>query len=137
MGCDGKKKNNQRIISTDIYFQIAKQSENLTIAQVKECFQLYYKLLNGIVESSYKNSNMQFYLPNIGYFYFTPIKGKKKGSTYRIPNLVEGTVEIVEREKDEPDYEQLRFKINPSLKNRVKFETKKKYEQTRKNRLKS
>jgi len=126
MSCNGIKKNNQRILCKDIYEFISRNT-SLNKSQVKECFNAYYEMIFALIESDYKNPNMQITLPKIGVFYFTKKKGKKKGQKIRIPNLTNGTEDVIILEEDEPDYEQIRFRIHNRLKNKNKQITRKKY----------
>lgn len=126
MSCNGIKKNYQRILSSDIYSFISKNT-SLSKAQVRECFQAYYKMLYSLIESEYKSPDMQIVLPNIGNFYFTRKKGKKKGQKIKIPNLTNGGEDVIILEEDEPDYEIIKFRIYTRLKNKNKQLTRKKY----------
>lgn len=126
MSCNGIKKNYQRILSSDIYSFISKNT-SLSKTQVRECFQAYYKMLYSLIESEYKSPDMQIVLPNIGNFYFTRKKGKKKGQKIKIPNLTNGGEDVIILEEDEPDYEIIKFRIYTRLKNKNKQLTRKKY----------
>lgn len=126
MSCNGIKKNYQRILSSDIYSFISKNT-SLSKEQVRECFQAYYKMLYSLIESEYKSPDMQIVLPNIGNFYFTRKKGKKKGQKIKIPNLTNGGEDVIILEEDEPDYEIIKFRIYTRLKNKNKQLTRKKY----------
>ena len=129
MACNGQKKETPRVLSYDLYAQIAKSSDNLTIPQVKECFQIYAKLLNGVIESNYKSSDLEFVLPNIGTFYFVKKEGRKEKRIYKLPDLSDENYkqQIIEKEGDGLDYEIIRFRINKSLKKKVKELTKEKW----------
>ena len=102
MACNGQKKETPRVLSSDLYAQIAKSSDNLTVSQVKECFQIYAKMLNGVIESNYKSSNLEFVLPNIGIFYFVKKKGKTGKKIYKLPDLTDKDYkqQIIEKEGD-------------------------------------
>lgn len=130
MACNGQKKETPRVLCADLYAQIAKSSDNLTINQVKECFQIYAKLLNGVIESSYKSSDLEFCLPNIGTFYFVKKKGRKGKKTYKLPNLLDKDYkqQIIEKEGDGLDYEIIKFRISKNIKNKVKEASKEKWQ---------
>ena len=126
MACNGIKKSNQRILANDLYPCIARNT-SLTVPQVRECFNAYYDIIMAVIESDYKDSNMQIALPKIGLFYFTRKKGYKKGAKFKIPNLTNGEEDVIILEEDEPDYEQIRFRIYNRIKNKNKQLTRKKY----------
>jgi nucleoid DNA-binding protein len=126
MSCNGIKKSNQRILCKDIYAFISRNT-SLSEKQVQECFNAYYQMILAIIESEHKSQDMEITLPKIGVFYFTKKKGYKKGQKFKIPNLTTGEEDVIILEEDEPDYEQIRFRIHTKLKNKNKQETRKKY----------
>lgn len=126
MSCNGIKKTNQRILSKDIYSCIAKNT-NLTEKQVKECFNAYYDIIIALISNDYKSPDIEIVLPKIGCFYFVKKKGHKKGKKFIIPRLTNFNEDVIIMDEDEPDYEQIRFRIYNSLKNKNKQESRKKY----------
>ena len=123
MSFNGKKKESPRILTNDMYRYIAKASNgDLTVKQVKECFDIYYQLLFGLVNNEHKSDKIELCLPKIGKFYFIKKKGNKKGTKFKLPDLTDEnyTQQIVEIQEDEPDYELIKFKINKEFKERVR-----------------
>lgn len=126
MACHGEKKENQRIIASDVYKYVSKNS-SLSEKQVKECFKVYYDIVMGILNSEHKSPDMEITLPHLGVFCFTKKKGNKKGKRFVIPDLTTGGQNVIIIEKDEPDYEQIRFRVHTRIKNKNKEITKRKY----------
>lgn len=120
MALPRKKKDNPRLHSQDIYRFIARQS-SLTAEQVQECFDVYCKLIKGIVATEVKSENLEIPLPKLGSFIFKVHKGRKKGTTYRVPIATRSsTFKEVVLEEDEPDYDRLTFKVRTTIQNELK-----------------
>lgn len=106
------KKDKQKQTGAETISLIAKQS-SLTQDQVRECFLTFREMIDVIIKSNY-SSDLEFSLPYIGTFSFTKKKGKKKGSTYIVPQT-DGTVINKTLEEDRPDYNFIRFDIRPEI----------------------
>lgn len=117
------KKENPRILSSDIYSFIANNT-SLTKDQVKECFGSYYDLINQILNSNNLKEDLTISFPRMGKFYFHIRKGRKKGSTYKFPIEFSDEMETIVLEEDEPNYLQLKFEVSNILKKNFKERTK-------------
>ncbi len=126
MGCHGEKKENPRIIASDVYKYVSKNS-SLSERQVRECFQVYYEIVMKVLSSDYKSPAMEITLPHLGVFYFTKKKGNKKGKKFVIPDLTNGGQNVIIIDEDEPDYEQIRFRVHKRIKDKNKELTRRKY----------
>lgn len=127
-----KYKNPPTLYSTDIYKAISENSENLTIPQIKECFEIYADLVERLAKSKHREKGFIIPLPKLGHFYFISKKGRKKGSTYKMPKNFYRTREYdiiddtdnkyftVELAEDQPDYEIISFKVYHTLYTDVK-----------------
>lgn len=114
-----RKKDNPRILGDDIYRYIANNSElGLNKYQVRECFQLYAKMLKELYESPYAEKDMTIILPRIGHFYLREWVGRKGGSTYRFFNR------DVTLDKSEPSYFHVKFKFYKTLSESIRNKTK-------------
>ena len=115
-----KKKTNPRIVSDDIYKYISKNSRlGLDQKQVAECFRLYKQLVTDLYMSPYAENDMTIVLPHLGLWYLNERRGRKSGSTYKLFNL--GNVTL---DKAEPTFLQLKFKVYQTLYEKVKEKTK-------------
>lgn len=110
---------NAVLLKGDIYKYIANNS-SLTQEQVKECFTTYRNMLEGIFNSECFDSNIEIPIPFIGVFYFSIRHGRKKGSTYKMPNKFTNEVYEVTLDEDETDYPNLKFRISKGLRDIVK-----------------
>ena len=61
-----KYKNPPTLYSTDIYKAISENSENLTIPQVKECFEIYADLVERLAKSKHREKGFIIPLPKLG-----------------------------------------------------------------------
>lgn len=108
------KKENPRILSSDVYAYISNNS-TLNREQVRECFDTYYKMICGILESDYRFNDITIAFPKIGNFYFNECKGRKKGSTYKMPIDFGTEMRVVTLENDEPNYFKMKLKVSDKL----------------------
>ncbi len=113
-----KVKQNPRLVTPDICAYIANNSDNLTKAQVLECFRLYHKMITDIFTSNCLDETLTVTLPYIGHFHVIKRHGRKKGSTYKLFDIP------TELKEDEPSYYILKFKIFNKLFEAVKDKTK-------------
>jgi nucleoid DNA-binding protein len=118
------KKVNPRIRGTELFTYISANT-SLTKPQVRECFKTYAKMIKEISSSKYADKGLTITLPYVGQFFYEKRKGRKGGSTYKIPDGVASTNVITRTiEKDRPDYYILKFKVFGTLSNFVKEVTK-------------
>lgn len=105
------KKVNPRIRGNELFTYISANT-SLTKPQVRECFQAYAKMIKEISSSKHADKGLTITLPYIGQFYYEKRKGKKSGSTYKIPDGIAST-NIVTRtiKEDKPDYYIIRFRV--------------------------
>lgn len=113
-------KENPRILFNDVCDYISTHS-NLNRSQVKECFEVYYKMISEIICSDYVPKDITITFPKIGHFYFVKKNGRKKGTQYQIPKYF-GSKELktIVLEEDEPDTLRLSFKVSGTLNNKLK-----------------
>lgn len=116
MSCNGKKKENPRVCSEELYRYIASHT-SLTKPQVQECFKAYSELLLGIIESENIASDFTVALPHLGNFYLGYIKGRKNGSTYKF-------FKEMRVAHNEPSFYKLKFRphnrVNATIKDHTK-----------------
>ena len=118
MSKTNKVKQNPRLVTPDICAYIANNSDNLTKAQVLECFRLYHKMITDVFTSSCLDDTMTVTLPYIGHFHVIRKHGRQKGSTYKLFDVPK------EVEEDKPSYCILKFKVFHKLYTTVKDKTK-------------
>lgn len=108
----GAKKDSPRVHSKDIYKYIAQHS-SLNQAQVKECFELYGKLIKEIILCKFSPIDITIPFPHLGVFYFGKVKGMAKGK-YRTPRKCNGEIiyEEFELTEDMPSSYTLQFRLN-------------------------
>lgn len=122
-----KVKDRQEFISNDIYRYIASNS-SLTIKQVKECFEVYKQVLTELLYSKYTNNKIVIPLPSIGKFYICKRKGRKAGSTYKIPiDFNSKEMKTVKIEEDEKNKYLLSFSVGKTFRNEINEFFRKKY----------
>lgn len=104
------KKVNPRIRSNELFTYISANT-SLTKPQVRECFNAYANMIKEISSSKHADKGLTIILPYIGQFYYEKRKGRKGGSTYKIPDGIASTNVIIRTiEEDRPDYYIIRFK---------------------------
>lgn len=115
------KKNNPRILSSDVYAFIAKNT-SLNIAQVKEVFSCYELLIREVAKNKNRTNGFTISLPNVGLFHFKDCKGKKKGDVIKMPDPNDDYKTIIDFviEEDKPNFQKLQFKVGYALQNIVK-----------------
>lgn len=118
------KKNNPRILSSDVYAFIAKNS-SLNISQVKEVFSCYELLIREVAKNKDRTNGFTIPLPNVGLFHFKDFKGKKKGDIIKMPNPDDDYKTMIDYviEEDKPNFQKLQFKVGYVLQNIVKEST--------------
>lgn len=114
-----KRTDNPRILSEDIYSYIS-QNSNLNKEQVKECFNVYCKMLRQLANSTNISEDLTIALPKVGNFYFKESKGRKKGSTYKRPIKFTKETETIVLEEDEPSHFKMKFNVSYTLNNILK-----------------
>lgn len=122
------KKTNPRLLNIDVYNYIAENS-SLTIEQVKECFKVYCNFVKALSCNIHRPKELTIPLPNLGHFYYLVVKGRKKGSTYKIPkqfgkDTSDKEIITITLEEDEPNFDKIRFKVSPTLLNELKESSK-------------
>lgn len=114
------KKVNPRIRSNELFTYISANT-SLTKPQVRECFKAYSEMIKEISSSKHADKGLTIILPYIGQFYYEKRKGRKGGSTYKIPDGIASTNVITRTiDKDRPDYYILKFKVFGTLSNFIK-----------------
>ena len=114
------KKVNPRIRGTELFTYISANT-SLTRSQARECFKAYAKMIKEISSSKHADKGLTITLPYVGQFFYEKRKGRKGGSTYKIPDGIASTNVITRTiDKDRPDYYILKFKVFGTLSNCIK-----------------
>lgn len=115
-----KNEKTPRLLEKDIYRFMSQQS-TLTQKQIEECFKTYARLLNSLIMSEDRMDDLIVCLPKLGNIKFNKIKGRKKGTSYKIPTYY-GSKELktIVLEEDEPDFDRLKMVFYGRFQNKAK-----------------